>query len=51
MSATAMLIKTFYRRYAEHDKSESLRLAMLHVKNRYLHPGYWGAFTLVGDYR
>jgi len=49
--STAILIKHFYRRYVTLDKADSLRRAMLHVKNRYPHPGYWGAFTLVGDYR
>ncbi|RJP77839.1 MAG: CHAT domain-containing protein [Desulfobacteraceae bacterium] len=49
--STALLIKTFYRRYTAHNKSDSLKYAMLHVKNRYPHPGYWGAFTLVGDYQ
>jgi len=48
--STAMMIKTFYREYVDKNKAESLRLAALHVKNRYPHPGYWGAFTLVGDY-
>jgi CHAT domain-containing protein len=48
--STAVLIKQFYRFYDRHDKSESLRKAMLHVKNRHPHPGYWGAFILVGDY-
>jgi CHAT domain-containing protein len=48
--STAVMIKQFYRQYRLHDKADSLRLAILHVKNRYPHPGYWGAFTLVGDY-
>jgi len=48
--STAVLTKAFYRRYRNHDKADSLRLAVLHVKNRYPHPGYWGAFTLSGDY-
>jgi CHAT domain-containing protein len=48
--STAILIKQFYRRYTANNKADSLRLAILHVKNRYPHPGYWGAFTLVGDY-
>ena len=43
-------MKTFYRRYLTRNKAESLRLAILHVKRMYPHPGYWGAFTLVGDY-
>jgi CHAT domain-containing protein len=48
--STALLMKAFYRRYAGLNKADSLRAAMLHVKNRYPHPGYWGAFTLSGDY-
>ncbi len=49
--STAMLIKTFYRRYTENNKADSLRAAARHVKGRYPHPGYWGAFTLVGDFK
>jgi CHAT domain-containing protein len=49
--STAMLMKQFYRELQTRPKAESLRRAMLHVKNRYPHPGYWGAFTLTGDYR
>jgi CHAT domain-containing protein len=48
--STAVMIKEFYRQYMYHKKAESLRLATLHVKKRFPHPGYWGAFTLVGDY-
>jgi len=48
--ATAVLIKQFYRRYVSLNKADSLRAAILHVKQRYPHPSYWGAFTLVGDY-
>ncbi len=49
--STALLIKTFYRRYTTYNKADSLRYSTLHVRNRYPHPGYWGAFTLVGDYK
>jgi CHAT domain-containing protein len=49
--STAILMKQFYREYARGDKAGSLRKAMLHVKNRYPHPGYWGAFVLTGDYQ
>jgi CHAT domain-containing protein len=49
--STAMLMKQFYREYQTRPKAESLRRAVLHVKNRFPHPGYWGAFTLSGDYR
>ena len=48
--STAILVKTFYREYKTHDSAQSLQKAMGHVKTRYPHPGYWGAFVLVGDY-
>jgi len=49
--STAIMMKQFYREYTRGDKAGSLRKAMLHVKNRYPHPGYWGAFVLTGDYQ
>ncbi|RPJ38682.1 MAG: CHAT domain-containing protein, partial [Planctomycetaceae bacterium] len=49
--STAILMKQFYREYTRGNKAESLRRATLHVKNRYPHPGYWGAFVLTGDYQ
>ena len=49
--SSAVLMKQFYRDYSRSDKAKALRLAMLHVRNRYPHPGYWGAFVLTGDYR
>jgi len=48
--STAVLIKQFYRQYVSHSKADSLRMAILHVRQRHPHPSYWGAFTLVGDY-
>ena len=48
--STAILVKQFYRRYLSGNKAESLRRAVLHVKNMYPHPGHWGAFVLSGDY-
>ncbi|MBI5016263.1 MAG: CHAT domain-containing protein [Deltaproteobacteria bacterium] len=48
--STALLAKRFYRLYGARNKAEALRGAMLHVKNRFPHPGYWGAFVLTGDY-
>lgn len=48
--STAVLIKTFYRSYMNQNKADCLKNAAIHVKSRYPHPGYWGAFTLVGDY-
>jgi len=49
--STAILMKQFYREYTRSGKADSLRKATLHVKNRYPHPGYWGAFVLTGDYQ
>ncbi len=48
--STAIMMKQFYRNYMQYGKAESLARAMQHVKNRYPHPGYWGAFVLTGDY-
>lgn len=48
--STAVLVKQFYREYTSKNKADGLKQAILHVKNRYPHPGYWGAFVLVGDY-
>ncbi len=48
--STAIMMKQFYRSYMTYGKAESLTRAMQHVKNRYPHPGYWGAFVLTGDY-
>ncbi len=48
--STAIMMKQFYRNYMSYGKAESLSRAMQHVKNRYPHPGYWGAFVLTGDY-
>jgi len=49
--STALLIKQFYREYKKENTARSLQRAMAHVKQRYPHPGYWGAFVLVGDYQ
>ena len=49
--STAILVKQFYRMYIDRNKAESLRHAMRHVRQQYPHPGYWGAFNLVGDYQ
>jgi CHAT domain-containing protein len=49
--STAIMMKQFYRDYSSFNKAESLTRAMRHVKNRYPHPGYWGAFVLTGDYQ
>ena len=49
--STAIMMKQFYRNYVTYGKAESLTRAMQHVKNRYPHPGYWGAFVLTGDYQ
>ncbi len=49
--STALLVKHFYRGYGRYDKAESLRRAIRRVRQDYPHPGYWGPFVLVGDYR
>jgi CHAT domain-containing protein len=49
--STAIMMKQFYRNYVTYGKAESLTRAMQHVKSRYPHPGYWGAFSLTGDYK
>ncbi len=49
--SSAIMMKQFYRNYLIYGKAESLTRAMQHVKNRYPHPGYWGAFLLTGDYQ
>jgi CHAT domain-containing protein len=49
--STAILVKEFYREHRTHPTAQSLQNAMRHVKSRYPHPGYWGAFVLVGDYQ
>jgi CHAT domain-containing protein/Tol biopolymer transport system component/Tfp pilus assembly protein PilF len=49
--STAILIKHFYRNYAQETKAESLRKAQLLVKRLYPHPSYWAGFNLTGDYR
>lgn len=49
--STAILVKQFYRMYVKKNKAESLQSAILHVKESHPHPGYWGAFNLVGDYQ
>jgi CHAT domain-containing protein/Tfp pilus assembly protein PilF len=49
--STAIMMKQFYRNYMTYGKAESLSRAMQQVKNRYPHPGYWGAFVLTGDYQ
>ena len=51
-SATKALMKDFYRHLGEgRDKSTALRLAKLDYLQRQgdLSPGFWAAFTLVGD--
>lgn len=48
--STAAMVKYFYREYTKTGKAESLRMAVLHTKNQFPHPGYWGAFCLTGDY-
>ncbi len=49
--ATSVLMKHFYRNYANMDKATSLRQAQLLVKKEFPHPAYWAGLALVGDYR
>ena len=47
---TADLMRYFYSNLAEgHPKSESLRLAMLQLRQDHPHPYYWAPFLLMGD--
>jgi len=47
--ATSMLMTSFYQRINDSpDIAESLRLAMLDVKEIFPHPHYWGGFVLIG---
>ncbi|MCP9442829.1 MAG: tetratricopeptide repeat protein [Nitrospira sp.] len=49
--ATSLLMKHFYRNYANLDKAMSLRQAQLLIKKDFPHPAYWSGLVLVGDYR
>ena len=46
----APVVLQHLRSYVTTSKAESLRSAMLHVRGRFPHPGYWGAFLSVGDW-
>ncbi|HYR43857.1 MAG TPA: CHAT domain-containing protein [Terriglobia bacterium] len=47
---TADLMRYFYSNLAAgHPKSESLRLAMLRLRQDHPHPYYWAPFLLMGD--
>ncbi|MCI0511670.1 CHAT domain-containing protein [candidate division KSB1 bacterium] len=51
--ATAVLIKRFFRNLKDGaNRSEALRKAQLLVRNEInLHPAFWAAFNLTGDFR
>jgi CHAT domain-containing protein len=50
---TAFLVKRFCREYTRtrRNKLRALRRAVLRVKSRHPHPGYWHGFILVRDYQ
>ncbi len=51
--ATAALMTVFYDAWLKEsaDKAEALRRAIAETRRRWPHTYYWGAFTLVGDWR
>ncbi len=49
-NATAFLMREFYQNWQKSpDKAQALRQAMLTTKQKYPHPTYWAAFTLIGE--
>ena len=52
--ATSLLIADFYRelKNPKRTKADALQNAQITLINsdRFRHPGYWGAFLLVGDW-
>jgi CHAT domain-containing protein len=48
--ATAVMIKHFYRNYADTDKAEALRRAQVQVRRFQPHPAYWAGLVLTGDW-
>ena len=47
---TADLMKHFYRALAKGaSRSQSLRLAMMRLREEHPHPYYWAPFLLMGD--
>jgi CHAT domain-containing protein/uncharacterized protein HemY len=51
--ATSVLMKEFYKNLQTMEKAEALRQAQqtLSRNPKYVHPFYWGAFVLYGDWR
>ena len=50
---TSLLMEYFYRNMKTMEKSEALRQAQIELSKdvRFVHPNYWGAFVLYGDWR
>ena len=49
--STAEFMERFYFHLKDKNKSESLRLAQLEIKEKYPHPYFWAPFILIGDWR
>lgn len=48
--ATAILMREFYQNWqSSGDKAQALRQAMLTTKQKYPHPTFWAAFTVIGE--
>lgn len=50
---TSLLMEYFYENMKTMEKSEALRQAQIRLSQdpRFVHPNYWGAFVLYGDWR
>ena len=50
-AATAELMQVFYTNVYEKDmdKATALREAILQMKDEYVDPSFWAAFTLIGE--
>ncbi len=50
---TSILMQYFYENLQTMGKAEALRQAQVRLSNdpRFVHPNYWGAFVLYGDWR
>ena len=50
--STAEFMERFYYHLKRgHSKSESLKLAMIEIKEKYPHPFFWAPFILIGDWK